>query len=198
MLTSIILLGSTSSILDMETWCADWDEFLKKFGACQTEALERHITLPLTAAVGAKGDECITTYPCVQDAITIAWKEAAEYEKKMEEECWIAEDEEEHMRKAEEEALTHKAAEAEELARTTAEAEEVAWKTAEVEELTCKTVKAIFICWLFYHFIHNLVQCFFVKASDAGYGNFAFASWEVWKYTEHCISKLGYRTIQLA
>ncbi|KAG1858598.1 hypothetical protein C8R48DRAFT_775033 [Suillus tomentosus] len=130
-LVTIIPLSGASSVLDMETWCTDWDEFLKNFGACQTEATEKHIALPLTAAVGAKGDKCITAYPRMQDAIVITRKEAIEYVKKMEEERQAAEEEEEHTRKAEEE----------EVARKTAEAEEVSRKTTEVEDLTHKTMK---------------------------------------------------------
>ncbi|KAG1802605.1 hypothetical protein EV424DRAFT_1351669 [Suillus variegatus] len=142
-LATLIPLDGASSVVDMETWCADWDEFLTNFGACQAKATEKHIALPLTAAIGAKGDQCVAVYPRVQAAIVADRKVAAEYEKKMEEERWIAEEEEERARKAEEETLARKTAEAEELARTTAEAEELARKTAEAEELTRKTAKAI-------------------------------------------------------
>lgn len=79
----------------------------------------------------------------MQTAIVADRKAAAEYEKKMEEERRIAEEEEERARKTEEETLARKTAEAEELARTTAEAEELARKTAEAEELARKTAKAI-------------------------------------------------------
>ncbi|KAG1814853.1 hypothetical protein EV424DRAFT_1541342, partial [Suillus variegatus] len=57
-LATLIPLDGASSVVDMETWCADWDEFLTNFGACQAEATEKHVALPLTAAIGAKGDQC--------------------------------------------------------------------------------------------------------------------------------------------
>ncbi|KAG1792852.1 hypothetical protein EV424DRAFT_1548594 [Suillus variegatus] len=116
-LATLIPLDGASSVVDMETWCADWDEFLTNFGACQAEATEKHVALPLTAAIGAKGDQCVAAYPRVQTAIVADRKAAAEYEKKMEEERRIAEEEEERARKAEEETLARKTAKAIALAR---------------------------------------------------------------------------------
>ncbi|KAG2045697.1 hypothetical protein BDR06DRAFT_978023 [Suillus hirtellus] len=149
-LVSLIPSGGTSSVLDMETWCSDWDEFLKNSGACQTEAMEKHIALPLTTTVSAKGDECVAMYLRMQDAIILAWKEAAEHEKKMEEKQRITKEEEGCACKAKEDKLTCKTVEAEEQAQETAEAEEQSWKTAEAEELTCKTEKAVaLVHWIF-------------------------------------------------
>lgn len=87
----------------------------------------------MTAAISAKGDECIAAYPHMQDAIVVAQREADEYAKRLEEEHRLVKEEEERARKAEED----------EVARRTAEAEELSCKTTEAEELARKTAKAM-------------------------------------------------------
>ncbi|KAG2101828.1 uncharacterized protein F5147DRAFT_655153 [Suillus discolor] len=107
-----------------------WSKCAQNFGACQTEAAEKCVALPLTATIGKKGDECIAARPLVTEAIRVAEEKCAEDTRKLEEEQWRVKEEEENARKA---------AEKEELARKTAEATALARKIAEAGKKTGDT-----------------------------------------------------------
>ncbi|KAG2088848.1 uncharacterized protein F5147DRAFT_658594 [Suillus discolor] len=114
-LHTLILLDRMCSISDMEQRCRKWDAFMENLSACQTEATEKHIALPLTAAIGKKGDLQSRGENC----------------------GGFLEVEEEHQRvEEEEEEITQKAAEEEELARKTSEAATLTHKIVEAGKET--------------------------------------------------------------